>query len=254
MNTAVIITTYNWPRALHLVLASVARQTHLPSEVIVADDGSSAGTRATVEKWSSHLPIKHVWVPDRSFRAARVRNLAILKSSADHLILVDGDCILPPNFVSAHRTLVGGRHLVAGGRFLMSEAETKKVISPHSKKTVPAFLGWKFKSIPLGILRDLRPRNWSQVRTCNLSLMRDDLFQVGGFDEAYIGWGREDSDLVIRLIRSGVAVRSGRLAACVKHLHHGEGTKSKLGFNEAQFEILRDRVTQVLPERSSLEN
>lgn len=37
---ALLLTTYNWPEALGLVLESVSKQSHLPDEVIIADDGS----------------------------------------------------------------------------------------------------------------------------------------------------------------------------------------------------------------------
>ncbi|MDF4849900.1 glycosyltransferase, partial [Vibrio parahaemolyticus] len=44
MKTTLIITTYNWKEALKAVLESVKRQTVLPDEVIVADDGSREDT------------------------------------------------------------------------------------------------------------------------------------------------------------------------------------------------------------------
>lgn len=37
---SLIIATYNWPEALRLCLDSILRQTILPSEIIIADDGS----------------------------------------------------------------------------------------------------------------------------------------------------------------------------------------------------------------------
>ena len=40
MKLTLIITTYNWPESLLLVIESVKRQTILPDEVIIADDGS----------------------------------------------------------------------------------------------------------------------------------------------------------------------------------------------------------------------
>ena len=48
MRISLIITTYNWPQALDLVLTSVSRQTRLPDEVIVCDDGSGAETARIV--------------------------------------------------------------------------------------------------------------------------------------------------------------------------------------------------------------
>ncbi len=47
-SVALILTTYNRPAALDRVLHSVARQTSLPEQVIIADDGSDASTTAVV--------------------------------------------------------------------------------------------------------------------------------------------------------------------------------------------------------------
>ena len=40
MTVSLIISTYNWPRALYLCLDSVMQQTVMPSEILIADDGS----------------------------------------------------------------------------------------------------------------------------------------------------------------------------------------------------------------------
>ena len=59
-----------------------------------------------------------------------------------------------------------------------------------------------------------------------------DFLAVNGLDERYTGWGYEDSDLVIRLIRHGVRRRDGRLGTTVLHLWHKEhqrvGTEQNL--------------------------
>jgi len=49
MDVALIITTYNWPEALRVTLRSVLRQTRLPDEVVIADDGSDTRTAETVQ-------------------------------------------------------------------------------------------------------------------------------------------------------------------------------------------------------------
>ena len=82
MRTCLIVTTYNWPEALHLTLASVGRQTRLPDEVIVADDGSGPATRAVVERWrAAGLPLEHVWQED-AVSASRARATARLQQRA----------------------------------------------------------------------------------------------------------------------------------------------------------------------------
>ena len=83
MTTAsLIVTTYNWKEALALCLRSIATQAVLPSEVIVADDGSRDDTGDLVYAMSREFPVplKHAWQRDLGFRAARVRNLGIAAS------------------------------------------------------------------------------------------------------------------------------------------------------------------------------
>jgi predicted glycosyltransferase involved in capsule biosynthesis len=81
------------------------------------------------------------------------------------------------------------------------------------------------------------------VRSCNFSIYFNDLIKISGFDEQYIGWGREDSDLIIRLLKAGLKVRSARLAACVGHLHHRETPNTMRSPNEHRFvEVLAGKT------------
>ena len=50
LNAALIITTYNWPESLRLMLQSVVAQSKTPDEVVVADDGSGSETSRVVEE------------------------------------------------------------------------------------------------------------------------------------------------------------------------------------------------------------
>ena len=67
-----IISTYNWPEALKIILLSVINQTYLPIEVIVADDGSRDDTRELIEGMQKSFPCKliHVWQEDNGFRVS----------------------------------------------------------------------------------------------------------------------------------------------------------------------------------------
>jgi len=68
---------------------------------------------------------------------------------------------------------------------------------------------------------------------------------VDGFDASFSGWGREDSDLFIRLIRAGVRRKDGRFATGVLHLWHPEADRSSLVENDRQLaEVLHsNRIT-----------
>ncbi|MGO3241129.1 MAG: glycosyltransferase, partial [Sphingobacteriaceae bacterium] len=71
--TTLIISTYNWPEALHLCLLSVKAQTRLPDEIIIADDGSQQGTKSLIEALipGFQIPIKHIWQDDLGFRKSK---------------------------------------------------------------------------------------------------------------------------------------------------------------------------------------
>jgi predicted glycosyltransferase involved in capsule biosynthesis len=74
------------------------------------------------------------------------------------------------------------------------------------------------------------------VKTCNLSAWHADLMRVNGLDESYTGWGLEDSDLVIRLLRAGIKHKSARFAAPVFHLWHRDFDRSQLPENQKRLD------------------
>lgn len=104
LKTTLIISTYNWPEALELVLLSVKNQITLPAEVIIADDGSGADTKLLIEKFQQRFPVplKHVWHEDVGFTKSIILNKAIAKSQTNYIIQTDGDCILHPSYVKDH--------------------------------------------------------------------------------------------------------------------------------------------------------
>ena len=76
------------------------------------------------------------------------------------------------------------------------------------------------------------------LKGCNIGVWRDDFVAVNGFDESFSGWGREDSDFAIRLIRAGVRLKDGRFAVPVLHLWHRENDRSKLAENDDRLAAL----------------
>ena len=251
--TAVIVTTFNWPAALDQVLSSLASQTYSPDVIVITDDGSDQRTAEIIRVWSGKLHLKHAWQPDSGFRASRARNLGVAKilcADEYYVVMIDGDCVLPSNFIEMHTRLQRRGWMLAGGRVLVGASDTTDLLRSGVTLNSLRFCEFKFRYLSLGFIRRLRSRNWKIVRTCNVSLWLDDFLKVGGFDEAFVGWGREDSDLVVRLIRSGIRIINGRFAASVKHLYHNEVDRSRSVSNLDAFQKLQGSQSRVLPTKS----
>jgi glycosyltransferase involved in cell wall biosynthesis len=246
---SLIITTYNRPDALERVLLALNLQFFRDFEVIVADDGSSDATKHLLADMKPRLffPVEHVWQPDEGFRAAMVRNRAVAACTGGYLVFLDGDCIPFPDFLAGHRHLAEKRRVVTGNRLLLSKEFTRQVLEQRLTVETFSLLKWlevrsrggcnrlyPLLKLPDGGFRQRHARRWQGVRTCNLGVSREDFLAVNGFDERYTGWGYEDSDLMIRLLKSGVLRKDGRFHLAVAHLWHPEHDRSRERDNYAQ--------------------
>src|SRR5690606_38407098 len=118
-----LISTYNWPEALELVLMSANNQTQPPDEILIADDGSSEETKDLIENFQKKLvvPIRHFWHEDKGFRKAIILNKAIAAATGDYIIQVDGDCIMHKDFVRDHKALAQLNVYLFGSRVNIQE-------------------------------------------------------------------------------------------------------------------------------------
>ncbi len=250
------MTTYNRPDALHAVLKAFERQERIVPEeweLLIADDGSSEATQLLIEQFSgrSRLQIEHVWHQDEGFRAAEIRNKAADRAKSDYLVFIDGDCIPMPDFLAKHLELAEPGKSVAGNRILLSENYTEKLLASDNPI---APLGWGVASwcmaklsgkvnksvgwlrLDLKDWRDRKASDWRIYRSCNIGLWKADLLAVDGFDASFSGWGYEDSDLAVRLLRHGIKFKDGRFAIPVLHLWHHENDRSSQAENWNRFE------------------
>jgi glycosyltransferase involved in cell wall biosynthesis len=253
---SVIVTTYNWPAALKLCLDSLYAQRDQAFEIIIADDGSTLANQSLVKDYcaESPVPIHNVHHEDQGFRAGTIRNKAVAVSQGEYLLFIDGDCVCSAGFIARHRQLAESGYFVPGNRVLISESYTQQVLEqqiPVYKKSLGYFMFLRlqkkinrisaFIQLPLGFLRKLQPEKWQKAMTCNLALWKNDFIRVNGFDEAFEGWGYEDSDLVIRLIHAEIKRKEGRFAMPVLHLWHTQNDRSE---QSANYQRLLERLEQ----------
>ena len=236
---ALIVNTYNQPDYLVRVLEAAARQTRPPNEVVVADDGSGEETRRAIQAWSSEhpLPCRHVWQEKQGFRRSRILNEAIASARSDYLVFLDGDSLPHPRFVADHLALAEPGRFVQGHRALVERRastffgsgafnrDRRRALWRGQMRGLKHAFRWP---IPLKRIRtDLRG-----VRGCNLAIWRADLVAVNAYNEAFLGWGREDSELSLRLMNHGAQRLDVRGWAICYHLWHPSVSREGLSTND----------------------
>ena len=235
MKCSLIITTYNWPEALDLVLLSVQNQTLIPDEVIIAHDGSSQSTKEVIENFSnnSHILTIHSWQNDKGFRLSKSRNRAIAKAKSEYIIVIDGDMILHRDFVKDHIKSAQKNTYIQGSRVLLQQTFSNKILTnklfkkPHffsneAKNKINLF---RFPLLSFFIL-SIKNQKLNRIRGCNFSLFKEDIIKVNGFNEEFISWGKEDSEFVQRLFNHGIYRKNLKFSGIQYHLFHNEGSSN----------------------------
>lgn len=251
-SVSLIISTYNWPDALELCLQSVQQQRLLPNEVIIADDGSSKETALVIERFQKRLlvPLHHIWHPDEGFRLGMIRNKAMAAASSEYLIQVDGDLVLHQDFVYDHVHAAKKGYFIGGSRVLFGEAYSKEVLQKRQlnfsffQKGINNRANAIHFPAAARLIGSLKKTNGLyNLRGCNMSFWKQDIVSVNGYNEEISGWGREDTELVIRLYNKGVKRRFFKLQGIVYHIYHPEYDRSTLVQND---KVVQSTMTQKL--------
>ena len=250
--SSLIIATYNWKEALALVLASVRVQTILPGEVLVADDGSRDDTRELLARESATFPVplRHCWQEDRGFRKGRILNEAMARAAGEYLIAIDGDMLLHPAFVQSHVRFARRGWYLQGSRMMLGERATARTFAAGKRAAgaLSADVRNRINGIHAPFLSPLARGDRGPInrtRGCNISYWREDIVRVNGYNEDMEGWGREDTELVARLMNSGVRRRNLKFAAVSYHLHHRmRPTDSDAANFDLVLKVVRDGVTR----------
>jgi glycosyltransferase involved in cell wall biosynthesis len=234
------ISTYERPDALGAVLATVARQSSPPDELIVADDGSSAATRDVVARFATQtaFPVHFVRQEHDGFRLARLRNLAIARASGAYIVFVDGDMLLHPHFIADHRRIARPGCFTQGVRILLSPTVTSRLLANTS--ALPTFFSsgigalrrlYTMRSPALSFAMRRFANGVISLKGSNQAFWRQDLVAVNGFNEAFVGWGPEDKELVERLLVHGTRRQTLLFGGIAWHLDHEPASRERRALN-----------------------
>ena len=241
LEASVIISTYNQPEWLSLVLYSYDIQTVKNFEIIVADDGSDQRTKAVIDEFNaeSQLDVIHVWQEDEGFQKTKILNKAIVASNSEYLIFTDGDCIARKDFVQTHLELRQPNSALSGGYFKLTESISQsitkqtileqKCFNKHwllAKGQPDNFKLNKLTKVKMKakLLNRFTPTK-ATFDGMNVSCFKKDIVAVNGFDER-MQYGGEDREVGQRMMNNGIRFLQVRYSTICVHLHHERPYKS----------------------------
>ena len=240
LRISLIVAFYKDLEALDLIIRSLKKQSYSNFELVVAEDNNAQETRDYLE--SVHgLDILHTSQADNGIQKARSVNNAILASTGDYLVFIDGDCVPHRHFLRAHAELAHEGTILTGRRVNLGPT-VSRMLRKHSLRATtlqylyplatPLLALDKATHVAQGLF--FEPRNWIYSRIiakrkktnlsllgCNYSCYKADMMEIGGYDECYGETAlADDTDLQWRFRLLGLQTRSCKMAAIVYHLYH----------------------------------
>jgi glycosyltransferase involved in cell wall biosynthesis len=210
---SIIIPTRDKLSRLRLVLQALDQQITPDIELIVVFDGCAPemvrGFRET-RLDCSPIPL----VLEKNVGRSAARNRGLERATGEVILFLDDDRIPTKDFVARHLSWHARQDCVLLGErrnIIFAEDELDALFASGALVTqfddVVAGAGrdTAFNSFNDWVLRDPhRGIRWFPFFTGNCSVKRRFIDQAGRFDEAFTGWGYEDTDLGYRLSRLGL--------------------------------------------------
>lgn len=251
---SVIIPTYNRLQELEMTLDSLVNQRcRYPFEIIVTDDGSVENTITVVKKYFGKLNIRYCFQEDKGFRAAAARNMGIKLADGDICVFVDNGIILHSRAIEYHIEA----HLHEKEPSVVLGYVYGFDIDPENQGELMGILHQYTPDEAISILTerefyDIRENVYLELGddlhkwpapfiicwTCNLSVPKETLINIGMFDEYFNSWGGEDTDLGLSLQKNNIKYVLARKASSIHYPHE----KNRLG----QWGTNREEVISVL--------
>ncbi|NDD90544.1 glycosyltransferase [bacterium] len=238
IRASLFVTTYEMPQHLRLVLAGLERQSTTEFELILCDDGSSEETGKIISEFKSTapFPVLHVWQEHHGFRKCKILNEGLRQSCGETLIFLDGDCVPHRDYVRDHLEQQESGFYLAGrrvelGKKISSTLKPQQIRNGFFDFPRPSLIWSALTGDSEFIQRSVRVTNpllreklgmgrVADLKGCNYSVARKDLLAINGFDEDYEGYGREDTDVEIRLQNLGLKIKSLKGLALQFHVWH----------------------------------
>lgn len=203
----------------HLVnlMLSLDAQRYRPDELVIA------WMQPEPEKDlpTTQFPIRHVMVKGDALPLAKARNQAVAAARFEALVFLDVDCIASTMLVERYRNeLINHAALYIGEVHYLPDNAVRYTHGGTLDWDRLAALGERHPARPALAENEVRfEPDHGNLWGLSFALKRQDHLRAGGMDEAYIGYGGEETDYAWRLAAADVPLYwvGGALAW---HQHH----------------------------------
>jgi GT2 family glycosyltransferase len=193
---SIVIPTFNRRSTLEHVLPLLVKQTYPADryEILLSDSGSTDGTREMVE--SMGIPNLRLVTGENKGRSG-ARNRGIQEAKGEIVLFTDADILADEGLVEAHART----HMAQTGIAMVGcEVQVNTLDEYNHVKGHPEARRHLHGD-------SAKDTSWLFFLTGNASARRDDLIEVGMFDEGFTGYGHEDLELGYRLRKKGLRIR-----------------------------------------------
>ncbi len=195
MRYSLIIPVYNRPDEVDELLESLTRQHFQDFEVLVVEDGSSVPCESVVDRYATSLDIHYLKKANSG--PGQTRNFGAERSRGEYLLILDSDCVLPPNYLDAIEAELQKEPADAfGGPDRAHESFTRVQKAINYAMTSFFTTG--------GIRGGKKKMDKFYPRSFNMGIRREIYQDLGGFSKMRFG---EDIDFSIRIFKAGYRCR-----------------------------------------------
>ncbi len=195
LDLSVIVPVYNRPNETKELIESLVNQTDKKFELVIVEDGSTLTSREVATDYQGVIDISYYFKDNSG--PGDSRNYGMRKAKGNYFIILDSDCILPPNYIYEVGNSLRVDFVPCFGGVDMaldSFSDVQKAIN-FTMTSVLTTGGVRGASEKLGKF---------QPRSFNMGISKEAFDLTGGFKEIHPG---EDPDLSIRLWKLGLETR-----------------------------------------------
>lgn len=196
LHFSIVVPVYNRPEELRELLESLVGQRYdHPFEMVVVEDGSNRDAASVIGEYRDRLDLSYWQKPNTG--PGDSRNFGMRKALGNYIILVDSDCILPPDYLhTVHEQLDAAYADCFGGRDAAHPSFNALQKAISFSMTSPLTTG--------GLRGSAGEQKNFQPRSFNMGLSKEAYQASGGFGRIHPG---EDPDLSLRLLKMGYTIR-----------------------------------------------